>query len=176
MQQKIVITGGPSTGKSTLIKTLQQEGYTCMDEISREVILEARAKGVEHLFLSSPITFSEILLNKRIDQFLQAESKTDNLVFFDRGIIDIIAYLDFSDTTHDIDFSEVLNEKKYQKVFICPPWKEIHTTDNERYESFEQAKDIHKNLLESYKKEGYDPIEIPFDTPENRVNFIINSI
>ena len=40
-----------------------------MEEISREVILEARKKGIEHLFVSSPILFSEILLEKRIQQF-----------------------------------------------------------------------------------------------------------
>ena len=65
MQQKIVITGGPSTGKSTLIKELTKQNYTCFEEISREVIVEARSQGIEHLFLSSPIAFSEILLKKR---------------------------------------------------------------------------------------------------------------
>lgn len=176
MQQKIVITGGPSTGKSTLINKLSKQNYTCLEEISREVILEARKKGIEHLFISSPVLFSEILLERRTLQYQKANNINTNIVFFDRGIIDIIAYLNFSKTPYDIDFNSVLNKTKYQKVFICPPWQEIHETDNERYESFEQANEIHLHLMEAYEKEGYHPIEIPFGTPEERCLFITKNL
>jgi predicted ATPase len=175
MQQKIVITGGPSTGKSTLIGELSKRKYTCLEEISREVILEARAQGIEHLFLTSPLLFSEILLEKRTSQYKEATNTNSEIVFFDRGIIDIIAYLNFSNTPYEIDFDVVLKDTKYQHVFICPPWKEIHKTDNERYESFEQALEIHEHLLFTYKEKGYDPIEIPFGTPKERCLFILKN-
>tara|TARA_B100000809_G_scaffold144339_1_gene141932 strand:- start:22897 stop:23433 length:537 start_codon:yes stop_codon:yes gene_type:complete len=176
MQQKIVITGGPSTGKSTLINELSIKKYSCLEEISREVILEARTQGIAHLFLSSPILFSEILLEKRRIQYNEASKKPTNIVFFDRGIIDIIAYLNFSETSHKIDFNTVLQETIYQYIFICPPWKEIHKTDNERYESFEEAQEIHRHLITTYKENGYSPIEIPHGTPEERCLFIIKNI
>ena len=175
MQQKIVITGGPSTGKSTLIKELTKQNYTCFEEISREVIVEARSQGIEHLFLSSPIAFSEILLKKRTLQYNQAVKSPDEIIFFDRGIIDIIAYLNFSKTPYQLDFDSVLKKTKYEKVFICPPWKKIHKTDNERYESFEQSIVIHKHLLEAYKENGYSPIEIPYGSPEDRTSFVIKN-
>lgn len=176
MQKKIIITGGPSTGKSSLINNLKDRGHHCMDEISREVILEAREKGIDHLFISSPILFSEILLKKRVAQFYQAEKQTEDLVFFDRGIIDIEAYLNFSKTKHTINFNSILKDIKYDHVFVCPPWKEIHQTDNERYESFEEATEIHNKLIESYLKEGYAVIEIPFETIEKRTDFILNEV
>jgi predicted ATPase len=47
MSKRIVITGGPSTGKTTLIKQLQSRGFLCFEEISRQVTLEARSRGVE---------------------------------------------------------------------------------------------------------------------------------
>ena len=176
MQKKIIITGGPSTGKSSLIKNLKNKGYCCMDEVSREVILDAREKGIEHLFISSPILFSEILLEKRVAQFHQAEKKTENLVFFDRGIIDIEAYLNFSKTEYTLNFNSILDALKYDQIFICPPWKDIHQTDNERYETFEEATEIHHQLIRSYQKEGYVVIEIPFGTIEKRTEFIINKV
>ncbi|HEX5742987.1 MAG TPA: AAA family ATPase, partial [Flavobacteriaceae bacterium] len=37
MQNKIVITGGPGTGKSTLINELIKRGYNCLEEISRDI-------------------------------------------------------------------------------------------------------------------------------------------
>jgi predicted ATPase len=176
MQKKIIITGGPSTGKSSLINHLKDKGYSCMDEVSREVILEARKKGIEHLFITSPIFFSELLLEKRIAQFYQAEKQNENIIFFDRGVIDIEAYLNFSSTNHTIDFNSILKEIKYDHVFICPPWKEIHQTDNERYESFEEATAIHRKLIESYEKEGYSIVEIPTGTIAQRTDFITNNV
>lgn len=174
MQKKIIITGGPSTGKSSLINNLKNKGFCCMNEISRDVILEARKKGIEHLFISSPISFSEILLEKRIEQFKQADSYKQSPVYFDRGIIDIIAYLNFSKTKHTIDFNSSLKNIRYDQIFICPPWELIHKTDNERYESFKEAKEIHNQLIESYQKEGYSVIEIPTGTIEERTEFIIH--
>jgi len=176
MQKKIIITGAPSTGKSSIIQHLKTRGYLCMDEISREVILQARKEGIEHLFISSPILFSEILLEKRLYQYQQAKKTEEAIVFFDRGIIDIMAYLNFSKTSHNIDFNKALKEIKYDIVFICPPWQTIHKTDNERYESFNQAKEIHTKLVESYQKEGHKVIVVPFGTVEERTHFIENYI
>lgn len=176
MQKKIVITGGPSTGKSTLISSLSSESYYCLEEVSREVILEAREKGIEHLFQSSPILFSEILLDKRIEQYKTAENSNQEIIFFDRSIIDIIAYLDFSSTQHTINFDATLKNIQYDKIFICPPWSKIHKTDNERYESFEESQKIHNNLVQSYTEKGYTITEIPFGTIKERTKFILDTI
>ena len=40
---KIVISGGPGGGKTTIINALKQLGYFCYDEISRDLI----EKGIE---------------------------------------------------------------------------------------------------------------------------------
>ena len=66
MQQKIVITGGPGTGKSTIIDELINRNFTCMTEISREITLNARKNGTEQLFLTKPLLFSELLLEGQI--------------------------------------------------------------------------------------------------------------
>lgn len=174
MHQKIVITGGPGTGKSTIIQKLTEKGYHCEPEISRAITLEAREQGVEHLFLSNPLLFSEELLEKRTKQYDNAPKK--NTVFFDRGIPDILAYLNYARTVHEFDFNTVLNDRKFQKVFITPPWKLIHTTDNERYENFKETEEIHEQLLLTYQNFGYSPIEVPFGTPEERVRFILQHL
>ena len=68
------------------------------------------------------------------------------------------------------------NSKKYRYdyVFIFKPWKEIFVTDGERYESFKEAKIINTHIEKSYKDLNYSLIEVPFDTVENRSNFILN--
>ena len=57
-----------------------------------------------------------------------------------------------------------------------PPWNEIYETDNERYESFEQAQNIYEHLKKAYITYGYQPIEVPKQSIENRSNFILKNL
>jgi predicted ATPase len=69
---------------------------------------------------------------------------------------------------------QVCTQHKYDQVFILKPWEAIYTQDNERYESFEQALDIHEFLVKTYAEYGYTCIDIPFGTVESRIDFIEN--
>ena len=171
--KRIVITGGPGTGKSTIINELLKRGYTCLEEISRQVILDAKKEGIDQLFLTNPLLFSELLLKGRQQQFEATKTLNTSVTFFDRGIPDIVAYMDFIGDTYPLEFINACNNAVYDAVFILKPWKEIYTVDNERYESFEQALQIHDNLVNTYKNYNYTLIDVPFDTVENRCNFIL---
>lgn len=70
--QKIVLTGGPGTGKTSIIDELHKRGYLCQQEVSRRIILMARENGIEQLFLKDPLLFSKLLLEGRIQQFKDA--------------------------------------------------------------------------------------------------------
>lgn len=174
--QKVVITGGPGTGKSTLIKALQKLNYKCLDEISRAVIQEAQKQGISQLFLEQPLYFSELLLKGRLEQFTKADSIDNSPVFFDRGIPDVIAYLDYLGHTYPDTFSTTATQNRYTIAFILEPWEAIYTTDNERYESFEQAQRIHKHIVNTYANYQYTPISVPFGTVQTRVDFILNTL
>lgn len=170
--KKIVITGGPGTGKTTIVQSLKDEGYACLPEISRQVILEARASGIEQLFLENPLLFSEKLLEGRERQYIEAKNHSDEIVFIDRGIPDIIAYMDYMDEPSPYSFEKACKECTYDLVFLLPPWEEIYIPDNERYENFEQAVNIHDFLEKTYKRFGYETIEVPTGKIDHRTNFI----
>ncbi len=173
---KIVITGGPGTGKTSLINELKKRGYTCLDEVSREVILEARKEGIDQLFLTKPLLFSERLLEGRKNQFTQAENESANAIFFDRGIPDVLAYMEYANENYPNHFTKACDNHKYDHVFVLAPWEAIFSSDNERYENFEQAEKIHSHLISTYKNCGYNLIDVPFDTIENRVNFLLKTL
>ena len=46
MQKKIVLIGGPGTGKSSVLKQLKSSGFCCMEEISRQITIRAQEEGV----------------------------------------------------------------------------------------------------------------------------------
>jgi len=176
-KRKIVITGGPSTGKSTVIKELKNRDFTCFDEVSRDIIKEAQSQGIEQLFLADPLLFSKKLLEGRVAQYKEADLLPEKLVFFDRGIPDVNAYLKYSKQPIPEDFENITRQHPYDRiVFIMPPWDEIYTKDAERYENFNQAQLIHNKLVNYYKELGYYLIFVPFGPVNNRVDYILDSL
>ena len=174
--ERIVITGGPSTGKTSIIEIIEREGVFCFSEISREITLEARQQGIPQLFVSDPLLFSERIMDGRIRQF-QAASEVDRpIVFYDRGIPDVVAYMDCFGQSYGEHFVESCKNYRYDHVFLLPPWKEIHESDNERYENFEEAERIHTFLEKAYSTYGYKIINVPKETVEGRVTFILNKL
>ena len=79
---RIIITGGPGTGKTLIIKELKKKGFHVYPEVSREIINEYRDSGHKQLFLSDPIRFSEILMEKRIIQHQNSTENKNVLYFF----------------------------------------------------------------------------------------------
>ena len=175
-QQKIVLIGGPGTGKTTILNTLKERGFCCFDEVSRAVTLKAQENGIEQLFLTEPLLFSKMLLKGREEQYLEADKKQENIIFFDRGIPDVFAYLNYSKTKYPHLYIEKSKQYQYDIIFHFAPWKEIYTTDNERYESFEESVKIDKFLFEAYDNLNYKIINVPFGTVDERTNFITNSL
>ena len=137
----------------------------------------ARKNGIEQLFLKEPLLFSKLLLEGRVNQYKKANELEDDIIFFDRGIPDVHAYMNYMAEDYPPIFLEKSKENVYfKKVLIMPPWKEIYITDNERYESFEQSLAIFNHLKHTYADLGYELIEVPFGSVQERAKFVIEQI
>jgi len=167
-----LLIGAPSTGKTSVLQALKVKGFTCYDEISREITLEARTNGIEHLFKEQPLLFSEKLLEGRIQQFKHSVTTPNEWTFLDRGLPDITAYMDMVNQNFPDKFEIANRTYVYEKVFWFPVWKEIHQQDNERYEDFNLANQIEKYLLKWYNFYNYNIIEVPKTSVPDRVEFI----
>ncbi len=89
--KRIVLTGGPSSGKTSLLNHIQHPDTHCFEEVSRGVISKALAKGVTQPFLDNPLGFSEALFERRLHDYF--EDKKNKIHVYDRGIHDVLAYL-----------------------------------------------------------------------------------
>ncbi len=182
-KKRIVITGAPGTGKTSVIHKLEETNFFCFHEIIRSMTQEALKSNNSKVIVSNPIIsvsdpyqFNTQILNGRIDQFKDAISQKEDLIFYDRGIPDVLAYMNYFNQSYDDNFINACKNHMYDQVFLLPPWEDIYVSDNERYESFEQAKEIHHHLLETYSQLGYDCIEVPFGTIQERYDFILKNI
>jgi len=174
--KRILLIGSPGSGKTTILSELGKRGYTCFQEVSRKIILEAQTRGIEQLFLSNPDEFNEKLLSGRITQFKACENLEEDYAFIDRGLPDIIAYNEYINVPTDPEVIQASKELVYDFVFLFPAWKEIFKNDNERYESFEEAIKIQENLKKTYSKYGYEICEVPVGEINERTNYILNVV
>lgn len=167
-----MITGGPGSGKSTLIELLQIYGYFCFKEFSRSLIQNSKNEGEENYFKSKPIEFSRLIWKKRIEQLIESngiEFKKDKpFVFFDRGIHDVIAYLDFIGQPYIQDEFKPENNT-YEIAILLPPWKEIYINDFQRSESFEEAYGLYHQIKKTYEAFNIPIVEIPIGTAKDRI-------
>ena len=172
--KKYIITGAPGTGKTSIITELKKRDFSCSKEISRDIIAEQIKKKGDILPWKDLNSFSQRVFLARLTQFINTPNNINH--FFDRGVIDVIAYmkLENHETSH---FESKLKNIKYnKKVFYTPIWKDIYVKDVHRKESISKAIKIENQLLKIYKKHNYKMIEIPKFSVEERTDFIISYI
>ncbi len=173
-KKRIVITGGPGSGKTSLCDALAAKGQTVFPEFSRVLIQEQLQSGGRALPWDDLPLFSARVIEGRIEQWQQASQP---LQLFDRSIVDSLAYLHKDGLEIPQDLWALTQEYRYHPVvLIAPPWLEIYQTDAERRESFEAAEAIYESLQVVYQKAGYELLHLPFCSVENRVAFVENFI
>ena len=170
--KRIVLIGGPSSGKTSLLNHIQHPDIHCFEEVSRGVISKALAKGTTQPFLDNPLGFSEALFEHRLHDYF--EDKKNKMHVYDRGIHDVVAYLNAIGDEVPCGMLNDCSTYCYDAVFVFPPWEAIFTQDAERMEVFEEAIHFHKALLETYTHFGMQCIEVPKSSIEERFRFILD--
>jgi predicted ATPase len=168
-----VITGGPSSGKTTTVNLLKERGYITTFEHARHYLDTQRLKGktIEDV-KKKQREFQLGVLEMQIEQ--ESQISSDVLVFLDRAIPDAQAYYRFLDLPEDEKLTEALRIVSYKKVFIldCLPL----VKDYARTEDVVAQKKIHALLVEVYESLGFPIVQVPVLPPEERVDYILKNL
>jgi predicted ATPase len=116
------------------------------------------------------------ILKGRIAQFKSAMDLHDPFVFFDRGLPDVLAYMNYFGQPVEAEFTMPSLELRYDMVILLPPWEEIYRRDAERLESFQQACEIHRFLEDTYVDCGYNALALDPGPVPDRVDQLIGII
>ncbi len=131
MNNRVVFTGGPGSGKTSVIELLTGLGYPYAPEVGRKIIqTEVQSDGTA-LPWKDKLAFRDRMVLEDMKNYDDFGSSV--ITFFDRSIIDSYGY----SKLEKIPVSECLvnkcHELRYHRnVFIFPPWNVIYENDVER--------------------------------------------
>ena len=168
-----VITGGPSSGKTTTVNLLKERGYITTFEHARHFLDTQRLRGktIEEV-RKQQREFQLGVLDMQIEQ--ENQISPDVQVFLDRAIPDALAYYRFLNLPEDEKLTETLRTVSYKKIFIldCLPL----VNDYARTEDEAAQKKIHALLVEVYESLRFPIVQVPVLQPEERVDFILKNL
>ena len=168
-----VITGGPSSGKTTTVELLKQRGYKTTIEHARHYIDTQRVTGkTTEEIRANQLVFQRGILDMQIEQ--EKQLAPDEVVFLDRALPDALAYYHFLNLPEDKKIQDAAREASYKKVFILDPLP--LQRDYARTEDSADQKRIHELLTEVYQSLSFPVILVPVLPPEERVDFILKNL
>jgi predicted ATPase len=164
-----LLTGGPSVGKTAVIERLTAIGEVCIPETHRAVIQEQMASGGSALPWADHAAYCALTAGRDIARFDSLAGEIRR-VFFDRGILDSFG--------HGFEPPAALvaaaRARRYNgHAFLFPPWAEICRTDGERKQDFAEAKRTYDHIRLLLADFGYEAIEVPRASPDERARFIL---
>ncbi|MCC5792102.1 MAG: ATP-binding protein [Legionellaceae bacterium] len=167
-----MITGAPSSGKTTLINALSIEGYRTEPEVARAYILYLLAKGEPvRAHNRGEVALQKEILHLKLKREIQLPK--EELIFFDRGMPDSLAYYRY----YGLDESDILEKIsycRYKYVFYLEGLPLV--TDTVRLENESEARLIGEHIYDAYRDFGYKPIRIPPVSVQQRMKLILSEI
>jgi predicted ATPase len=167
-----VLTGGPGSGKTTLIEALAAARIATSPEVGRAVIREQLAIGGDALPWADQRAFADLMVVRDVAAHAAALA-TGVVTVLDRGVPDVAGFLRVSGLPVPPHIDAAARTCRYNpRVFIAPFWMEIFTSDAERKQSAGVASATFDVMADTYRGYGYELIEVPRVSVAERVAFI----
>lgn len=166
----VILTGAPNSGKSSTLERLAFIGYRTVPENARLFIDEevSRGKTIQEIRSNEEEFQNEIFaLNRAVVKRFNPEE----LIFFDRGLGDSIAYFD----VHGMNTEPAIKAAKYvlyKKVFL---FERLVSQRNEMGDE-KIADKIEEAIEQAYTNLGYSIIRVPAAPISERVKMILNDL
>jgi len=173
----VVISGCSGGGKSSLIAELARRGYATVEEPGRRIVREEQQRGGRALPWIDPRAFLDRALALALADHAAAADAVAKWVFFDRGLIDAAAGLErVSGEPASRHLGPSPSSLYHRRVFLVPPWPEIHVNDDERRHSLRDALVEYEHLVRLYPALGYDITILPkIDVPA-RADLVLQTL
>jgi predicted ATPase len=171
-----VLTGGPCSGKSTLIAALRDAGFQAMPEAGRAIIQQQVAIDGPALPWKDPALFAELGLSWEMRSYREA-LQLRGPVFFDHSLAGSAGYFRLMGLPVPEHVLAAASTHRYhRRVLLAPPWAEIYENDAERKQTWEEAVATYERVVATYAENGYELVELAKVSVEERVRFVVATL
>lgn len=175
----IVITGGPCSGKTTLINALEKKGIHVIHEVAIKVISQLIDQfGADKALKwrqGNVVEFQSLIMERQ----WQEEDLIDpaEVTVLDRGLLDNIAYLTHKGVTIPTKMKEKIYNSFYDIIFICETLPNYQTrTETGRFESQDESRVIQMHISNTYQIAGYTTVFLPAIPLHERLDYLFTKL
>ncbi|MEI6789664.1 MAG: AAA family ATPase [Myxococcaceae bacterium] len=177
--RRIVLTGGPGVGKTTIINELRRRGFQVLDESAAEVIRNELGNGNSEYWRDQD--FCNNILRLQITREIGSEDLQGPL-FQDRSVIDTYAFVNHAPalTPPSAEVNQTIdglrpNQRYFETVFFIQDLGESFTNIGRR-EDLDESRRIDQALRLEFTQRGYRIVDIPPASPSDRVDQILREL
>lgn len=176
--KKYIITGGPYSGKSSVLRLLEQHGIQVLHETARLIIKEDQQKkeldpSYRYLY---PWEDQGLFCRRCHERQIQREKElSGDMVILDRSIIDNLAYAAVEGIELDKRIYRDIENAGYEKKVFLFQLLKSYKTDEQRKDNEDQVKAVHRELYNVYSSLGFEIIDIPLFSDDKDTNIIMRA-
>jgi predicted ATPase len=176
--KRYILTGAPGAGKTVILRQLECDGFSVVEEAATDVIALSQAQGIAEPWTSP--SFIDAVAALQRSRELRAAPEIAIAQFHDRSVICTLAlatYLGFPVTenlSHEI--KRIMDEAVFEKkVFFIRNLGFVAPTEARRI-SFEESLRFEKIHEATYREHGFQIVFIEAGNLADRVAAIRNAI
>ncbi|MGM5488830.1 MAG: AAA family ATPase [Nanobdellota archaeon] len=175
--QRYVLTGGPGSGKSSIIVGLEMQGEYVVPEAAEDYILYRQSQGCHEPWLEEG--FQDRILELQIQREARVPKEAER-VFIDRGLPDGRAYYMQNKTEPSALMIQTMHQglfcnNRYQGVFLVENHGSCKSTDKRR-ENLKEALELEGLLETVYTAMDYRPIHVKPGPLDERISTIMETV
>jgi predicted ATPase len=172
--RRFIITGAPGAGKTAIIRQLELDGFSVVEEAATDAIANAQAQGVPEPWTRP--SFIDAIVKLQIDRLTRASHQPDAIQFHDRCVLCTAAladYLGYSRSSLLVDELQRIKAGSIfeNRVFFIRNLGFVTPSEARRI-SFEETLRFEKIHEQVYREFGFELVYIEPASVTERVNII----
>jgi predicted ATPase len=172
--RRFILTGAPGAGKTAIIRQLELDGFSVVEEAATDVIAAAQARGTAQPWRHP--SFIDVVIHLQRDRLIRASYQPDEVQFHDRCAVCTAAlavYLGYPfSPALASELERIKKDAIYQnRVFFIRNLGFVTPTEARRI-SFQETMRFEKIHEETYRDFGFELVSIEPGSLMERVSLI----
>src|SRR5690606_12846558 len=119
MKNRFVLTGGPGAGKTSLLNALATDGFKVIPEVARAIIRKEMETNGDAVPWKNKQLYSDKMLSASLLAYQQSiVLQSDEICFFDRGILDAVCYANMIGHTLTPEQTSQVKSRRYNSKVL----------------------------------------------------------